>query len=672
MEKQRIERIKTLVSELNRYRDAYYNLATSLVSDAEYDSLFDELKLLEEQEGYILNNSPTQTVGYTVMDALKKVKHPIPLRSLDKTKDKNVLDAFRKNGDVLVMLKYDGLTVELVYENGVLHEASTRGDAFVGEDITHNAKTFINIPKQISYKGHLRLTGEAVVFGDDFEKMNATLTDKTYDSPRNFVSGTVRVLDSGTCASRNIRWMLFDVLEGLPFSTRSECIDACVKMGFDKPYMHKLESDDYEGMKKIEGWIDSMKEYAVIIGCPIDGLVMKYDNIAYANSLGHTEHHNNDGIAFKYPDTTTTTTLRDIEWSMGRTGQLTPVAIFDTVKLDGTDVSRASLHNASYVKNMHLHIGDKIKVQKANMIIPQVLENMSPDTDEPLPIPTVCPCCGKPVSYENSVFGANLVCTNDACSGQILQALVHYVGKDSMNIDGMSEATIQRFIDAGWLHDYGDIYHLCEHRDEIIQMDGFGERSYEKLNDAIEASRNTTLDRFIRSIGIPEIGRKASRDIAKHCNYDYLTFFEKTRGHHDSERGFIPYDWTKIDGIGSIMSDNINRFMRDMNHYSLFLHVADKHLHFENKAKINNAKMAGTSVFAGKTVVVTGTLVHFTRDGINEKLEELGAKASGSVSKKTDYLIAGEKAGSKLAKAQSLGVKVITEDEFINMSKGDQ
>ena len=667
-----IKRIKELVALLNKYRDAYYNLSTSLVSDAEYDALFDELNQLEQQTGYILNTSPTQSVGYTVLDSLAKVSHPIPLRSLDKTKDANQVAEFARENDVLVMLKYDGLTVKIVYVDGVLAEGSTRGDGYEGEDITHNVATFINLPKRIDHKGVLTLVGEAVVYRDDFEKVNAALTDKTYDSPRNFASGSVRLHDSGTCASRNIRWKLFDVLEGLPYATRQECIDACVKLGFDRPHMYHLKANDPNATQKIAGWIDSMKKQATDEGCPIDGLVFKYDNIEYAKSLGYTEHHNNDGIAFKYPDTTTTTTLCDIEWSMGRTGQLTPVAVFDTVKLDGTDVSRASLHNASFVHKMHLHIGDKIKVQKANMIIPQVLENLSPNTDEPLPIPTVCPCCGKPVLCEQTIFGSNLICTNDACSGQILQALVHYVGKDSMNIDGMSEATIQRFIDAGWLHDYGDIYHLCEHQDEIIQMDGFGERSYEKLNDAIEASRNTTLDRFIRSIGIPEIGRKASRDIAKHCNYDYLTFFDKTRGHYDSERGFIPYDWTKIDGIGSIMSDNINSFMSDINHYSLFLHVADKHLHFENTTKINDAKMDETSVFAGKTVVVTGTLVHFTRDGINEKLEELGAKASGSVSKKTDYLIAGEKAGSKLAKAHSLGVKVITEDEFINMSKGDQ
>lgn len=636
-----------LVEYLNKCRDAYYNDDQPLISDAEYDRLFDLCQQMESKNGFAISTSPTQSVGYEVKSKLDKVEHPIPLRSLDKTQNINELRAFAKGHECLLMLKYDGLTVELLYENGELVEASTRGNGLVGDDITHNARTFVNIPTKIAYKDRLRLTGEAIILAKDFEAINANLApgEKPYENQRNLATGTSKVLDASVCASRNVHWMLWDVIEGMDdIQTRSDRIHHCVGLGFPRPDMRIYHDSD---ALLIEGWIKDYKEKAVALGIPIDGMVLKFNSVAEAKEAGFTEHHNKDGFAFKFENSKANTILRDIEWSIGRTGRLTPVAIFDPVRLDDTTVTRSTIHNVVYVRNMHLHIGDTIEVQKAHMIIPQVTKNFSEDDGSPLPIPTHCPSCGAPV--DEDVF-----CTNRHCHGRMLRAFEHFVSKPAMNIVGVASSLISQFIELGFLDTYADLYHLDRYQDKIISLEGFGEKSYQNMIESINASRKTTFDRLITAFGISNIGKKESKEIAKLCNHDAEDFLSKVKGR---------FDWTVIEGFGVIMSDAINDFFADQDNKIEFITVLN-HLEIAKPVTVSSCN---NNVFTGKTLVVTGSLTHFTRDSINAKIEEIGAKAGSSVSKNTDYLIAGEKAGSKLAKAQALGVKILTEEEFLSM-----
>ena len=638
----RIDYEKT-VEYLNKCRDAYYNDARPLISDAEYDDLFDQIKKYEDETGVVLSNSPTQSIGYEVKSKLAKVTHPIPLRSLDKTKDINRIRTFMNEQECLLMLKYDGLTVELVYEDGLLVQASTRGDGIVGDDITHNARTFINIPAQIPIPDRLRLVGEAIITAEEFERINANLPEgeEPYENSRNLASGSVKLLDSSVCASRRVQWMLFDVLEGFEeCNLRSEKIEKCCNACFVTPEYVVVNKDTPD----IEKTIQKMRDNATAAGIPIDGMVFKYNNIPYSKTVGHTEHHNNDGFAFKFEDTRKKTILRDIEWSIGRTGIVTPVALFDPVRLDGTTVTRASLHNVSFVRKMHLRNGDTIEVQKANMIIPQVVRNLSDDYDAPLMIPRTCPSC-------RSTLSSDLVCKNKHCSGKWLCKLTYYVSKPAMNIEGLSEATLERLMNEFMVKSYTDLYHLEQYKDEIVAWEGYGEKSYKKMISSIEASKKTTLDRIIVALGVPGIGKSAAKDIAKLCKGDPQEFLKLL----DSE-----YDWTQIAGLGEISAKMITSFFNyadNRDDFNEIVACCDVQIPSSNNAT-NNA-------FSGKTIVVTGSLKHFTRDSINAKIEELGAKAGSSVSKNTDYLIAGEKAGSKLAKAQSLGVTILTEDEFV-------
>lgn len=654
-------RIFELVRKLNECRDAYYNRSDPLISDSEYDFLLDELKRLEDETGIVLSNSPTQTVGYEVKSKLTKVQHDIPLLSLGKTKDENDLKKFAKENSCLLMLKYDGLTVELIYNGGELIQASTRGDGFVGEDITHNAKTFKNIPLNIPYKGFLRVVGEAIIHEHDFKTINDNLPagEKPYANARNLAAGSVRQLNNSICAERNIAWMLWDVLEGMDDvittnDSRETKINYCANMGFETPDYFPFTLDVHQN--KLSEMIECLKGVANKKGIPIDGLVMKYDSISYSKQKGGTSHHNNDGIAFKFEDETADTILRKIEWSLGRTGQLTPVAIFDPVDLDGTVVARASVHNLSYIKDYDLRIGDRIKVFKANMIIPQILKNLSAEERTDcirIEYPHICPVCGHALIIEKVNNTETLYCKNPHCTGKKLGAFEHFVSKPAMNIDGLSEATLERFISNGWLNDFSDIYRLNEHRNEIIRMDGFGIRSYEKLWEAIQNSRNVSFDKFLVALGIPTIGKTAAKDIAKYCEYD-VSKFENLISND--------FDWSILDDFGEITSNSIKEWFDDPLNVALFAKLLD--CVQLQKPEITAVK---SNPFKNKVVVATGTLQNFTRDGITKKLEELGAKVAGSVSKKTDYLIAGEKAGSKLAKAQQFEVTILTENQFMEM-----
>lgn len=638
----------TRVQVLNTCSDAYYNTGHALISDAEYDEIFDAVKAQEAETGFVLANSPTQKVGYVVKSNLTKVKHPIPLRSLDKTKDMNRIKTFMKDKECLLMLKYDGLTVELLYEDGELVQASTRGDGYVGEDITHNARTFTNIPLRIPYKDRLRVSGEAIITAEDFERINNSLPngEDPYENSRNLVSGTVRQLNSKICADRTVQWKLFDVLEGFEdFSQRRDRFEQVYRIGFEHPEyltVNEIEQSVEDLLAVVQKW----KEDATTAGIPVDGMVFKYNDIPYSKSVGYTEHHNNDGFAFKFEDTRKKTILRDIEWSIGRTGVLTPVAVFDTVRLDGTSVSRASLHNVSFVRKMHLRAGDEIEVQKANMIIPQVVRNLSDDYDAPLMIPISCPHCG-------SSLTSNIVCENKTCPGKWLAKLTYYVSKPAMNIDGISDSLLSRLMSECMVKTYTDLYNLEQYKDEIIEWDGFGPRAYQKMIDSIEASRKTTLARVLVSLGIPGIGKSASKDIVKVCDGDPDKFLKLIDEN---------YDWMQLDGFGEVSAAMMQSFFKNADNIADFKEIVAC-----CEIEKPETKVASNNIFSGKTIVVTGSLVKFTRESINAKIEELGAKAGSSVSKNTDYLIAGEKAGSKLAKAQSLGVKILTEDEFLTM-----
>lgn len=627
--------------------------------DSEYDLLFDELKCLENETGLVLSNSPTRTVGYEVKSKLVKVKHDIPLLSLDKTKDTNDLIKFIKANPCLMMFKYDGLTVELIYDGGHLIQASTRGDGYVGEDITHNAKAFKNIPLTIPYQGFLRVVGEAIIHKKDFEAINDNLPagEKPYANARNFVSGSVRQLDNKVCEKRNVYFMLWDVLEGLDdecTNYRYEKLMYCADMGFMRPNMiiYKVTPES----QQLEGDIDTLKQRAIDMGIPIDGLVAKYNSIEFSKQKGGTSHHNNDGIAFKFEDETEKTILRDIEWSLGRTGQLTPVAIFDPVELEGTVISRASVHNLSYLRDFDLNIGDEIEVYKANMIIPQILKNLSAQARTQkigVQHPTVCPCCGYPVKIEHVNNTDTVYCVNPHCNGKKLGSFEHFVSKPAMNIDGLSESTLNRFIERGWLNNFADIYSLNQHKAEIIKMDGFGTASYNRLWNAIENSKCVSFDKFLVALGIPNIGKTAAKAISQYCK-ESVEQFEYLLNQD--------FDWTIVNDFGQVMSDSIKQWFKDTVNTKNYVDLL-------NIIQIQKADAKGiiNSLFNGKTVVVTGTLQHFTRDSITAKLEELGAKVSGSVSKKTNYLIAGEKAGSKFKKAQEYSVMILTESDFMEM-----
>lgn len=666
---EKVKRIHELVKQLNEYRDAYYNRAESLVVDSEYDRLFDELKALETDTGVVLMNSPTSTVGYDVKSKLEKVSHDIPLLSLDKTKDVDELVKFMGNHKCLLMYKYDGLTVELIYNDGKLIQASTRGDGYTGEDITHNAKTFKNIPLTIPYNGFLRVVGEAIIHKHDFQKINDNLPagEKPYANARNLAAGSVRQLDSAVCDTRNIHFMLWDVLEGLddlptlddlfPASdSRMTKFFACERLGFELPYACRFEQESSAFI--IQDAIEHMRDQAIEKGIPIDGMVMKYDSISYSKQKGGTSHHNNDGIAFKFEDETAETVLREIEWSMGRTGQLTPVAIFDPIELDGTIVTRASVHNLSYIKDYDLNIGDKLKVYKANMIIPQILENISATergTKHGVQYPDACPVCGGSIRVEQVNDTESVYCDNPKCNGKKLGKFSHYVSKPAMNIDGLSEATLEKFINNGWLTDFTDLYHLNRYDKEIMRMEGFGKRSYDKLMTAIEASKSTTLARLLISLGIPYIGRTASKAISNYCAGDPYKFIELIND---------DFNWMQLEDFGEVMSASLKDWFSDDDNFKLY-HCIVGHLNIQIEKAITTP--VADNPFNGKVVVATGSLQNFTRDGIGKKLEELGAKVGSSVSKKTDYVISGEKAGSKLTKAKELGVPVLTETEFMAM-----
>ncbi len=647
----KIERIQILTKELNQYRHEYYNLNKPTVSDRTYDNLFDELHSLELETGFALSNSPTQSVGYTVLSKLQKRQHPTPLKSLDKTKSIDELNKFRQDHAVIIMLKADGLTVELDYDNGQFIGGYTRGNGEIGEDISHNCKVFKNIPLTIPYKGKLRISGEAVIHWNDFNEINSKLTEEEkYATPRNLVSGSVRQLDSKICSERNVYFYAFNILE-YDEMTESKWVNfnKLIEMGFTTiPFLLK----DIDISEKT---IEYMKKQAVIQDVPIDGLVVSFDSVEYSNSLSETAHHPLHSIAYKFKDEAETTTLREIEWSVGRTGVITPVAIFDKVILDNTEVTRASVHNLSIMEELELGIGDSISIVKANMIIPQIEENFTRSNN--LIIPEKCPVCGGITMIDQDNESKFLYCTNEDCSAKLMKKFSHFVSRDAMNIGGLSEATLETFINKGWIKTFADIYRLDRYKTQIINTEGFGVKSYSKLSEAIEKSKNVKFENFIYALGINQIGKGGAKRLAKHFNNDIQAFLKATVSHHN---------FTGIDDFGLITAYSVYEYFQSESN----MQIVNELLEYVTVIKSKEKKSTGFKDLSGIAFVVTGDVNTFkNRKELEELITSLNGKLNGSVSSKTNYLINNDvnSTSGKNQKAKEVGVPIISEAQFNEM-----
>ena len=643
-------RMQELVELLNRAAKAYYQDADEIMSNYEYDALYDELQTLEAKTGVALSSSPTVNVGYEVLSELPKERHPSPMLSLDKTKDVAGLQAFAGDQKVVMSWKMDGLTIVLTYRDGGLVKAVTRGNGEVGEVITANARTFKNLPLQIPYKGELVLRGEAVIGYKDFEKINEEIAevDAKYKNPRNLCSGSVRQLNSEITAKRNVKFYGFSLVqaEGVDFhNSRAAQLDWLASQGFEV-VEHIVVSRG-----EIPNEVIKFSEKIVSNDFPSDGLVLIYDDVAYGQSLGRTSKFPRDSFAFKWADETSKTVLCEIEWSPSRTGLINPVAIFDPVELEGTTVSRASVHNISIMEELELGIGDQIEVYKANMIIPQIAENLTRSGVKD--IPKVCPVCGGATEIRSISNAKALYCTNPECQAKQLKSYALFVSRDALNIDGLSEATLEKFIARGFIHDFADLFHLEQHREEICEMDGFGEKSYNNLIASVEKARETTLPRLIYGLGIANIGLANAKLICKEIGHDPGRVMDLTAE-----------DLAAIDGIGDVIAGNYVAYFADAEHRELFEKLLKEVKLPEEQEDV------GEQTFAGMNFVITGSVEHFAnRNEVKALIESKGGKVTGSVTSKTNYLINNnvESTSSKNKKAKDLGIPIITEEDFLKM-----
>lgn len=644
-----MERMKELINILNKASYEYYQNDSSKLSDFEYDKLYDELVELEKSTGIVLANSPTQNVGYTVLSNLTKIKHDEKILSLDKTKEPEKLKSWLGNQQGMLSWKLDGLTIVLKYNNGELVQAITRGNGEVGEDITHNAKVFKNIPLKISYKYELVVRGEGIISFSDFKRINEELDeDESYKNPRNLCSGTVRQLNSEICAKRNVMFYGFTVFKAndVDFGDKkSNQLLWLKELGFDIVYNKIVNSDNIiESIYEFENKIPE-NNFAT------DGLVLTYDSISYSGSLGTTAKFPKDSIAFKWKDETAETILRNIEWNTSRTGLINPVAVFDSVKLEGTTVNRASVHNVSILEDLKLGIGDTIKVYKANMIIPQIAENITKSGN--YEIPANCPVCGGETEVRTIRDGKALYCTNPNCSAQRIRSLSHFVSRDAMNIEGFSEETIKKFVEKGFISDYTDIYNIEKFAEEIKNIDGFGEKSYNNLIKSIENSKKPELPNFIYALGINHVGLSNAKLLCKNINYDINKLFTISQE-----------ELVEIDGFGDIIAHSICSYFGDCKNKELIYKMLDIISFAEVEVSYESENMNVKE----KTFVITGDLNEFkNRKELQLKIEALGGKVTGSVTKKTNYLINNDilSESSKNKKAKELGIPIITEEQFI-------
>lgn len=647
------DRMKELIEVLNKASKAYYAEDIEIMSNAEYDALYDELLMLEEKTGTVLAGSPTVNVGYEAVDNLPKETHESPMLSLDKTKDREALRDWLNGHEALLSWKLDGLTIVLTYENGTLSKAVTRGNGEVGEVVTNNAKTFINLPHKIAYKGKLIIRGEAVISYDDFNKINEEIPEEgaKYKNPRNLCSGSVRQLNNEITAKRNVRFIAFNyVSQGgsdTDFKLRSEQFDFLKKQGFEVVEYHKVTEDSI--LDKISYFAKMVANYPI----PSDGLVLTYNDIEYGRSLGRTAKFPRDSIAFKWADETANTHLIDMEWSPSRTGLINPVAIFEPVELEGTTVSRASVHNVSIVKSLMLGIGDEISVYKANMIIPQIKENFTKSGN--LTIPKFCPACSEKTQIKNENGVETLYCVNEACPAKQIKRFSLFVSRDAMKIDGLSEATLEKFISVGFIKKLSDIYKLAEHKEAICNMDGFGDKSYEKLIASIEKSRDVLLPNLIYALGILNVGLSNAKIICKAFDYD----IEKIKNATVEEIAVT-------DNIGDVIATSVFDFFHDSEKLSEFNELVN-----ELNILIPEKKETNSNI-GGKTFVITGSLnTYENRNALKDLIESLGGKVAGSVSAKTDYLINNDVTSnsSKNKKAKELNVQIISEEDFNELIK---
>ncbi len=652
-EKDKMERMRSLVELLNRARRAYEQEDKEIMANLEYDRLYDELQALEKELGTTLASSPTVNVGYEVLSELPKERHERPMLSLDKTKDVERLREFLGDQKAMISWKLDGLTIVLTYRDGSLEKAVTRGNGEVGEVVTNNARVFRNIPLSIPYQGELVLRGEAVISYKDFEKINEEIgdADAKYKNPRNLCSGSVRQLNNEITAKRNVRFYAFTLVQadGVDFkNSRLYQMEWLKSQGFDVVENHPATADTIE--EEVTWFAEHIDKNDV----PSDGLVLVYDDIAYGQSLGATAKFPRDSFAFKWADEIRETTLTEIEWSPSRTGLINPVAILEPVELEGTTVSRASVHNISIMEELELGVGDRITVYKANMIIPQIAENLTRSGVKD--IPKECPVCGgaTKISMENET--KTLYCTNPRCQAKHVKSFTLFVSRDAMNIEGLSEATLEKFIMNGYVKDFTDLFHLDRYADEIRQMEGFGDRSYENLRNSIQNARTTTLPRLVYSLGIPNIGIANAKMICRALGNDPGRILRATAE-----------ELSAISGVGEVIAGTFADYFADEEHRSLFGRLL-------KEVKIPEEEVSEDSGrFEGVNFVITGSVEHFAnRAELKEEIEKRGGKVTGSVTSKTDYLINNDvkSTSSKNRKARDLGVPIISEEEFLNMLNG--
>ena len=643
----KLNRMKELIEILNNASRLYYQYSTPIMTDFEYDKLYDELEKLEKETNTVLSNSPTQNVEPEAIDSLVKVEHPAPMLSLSKTKSISELASFLGNQEGLISWKLDGLTIVLTYKDGKLSSGVTRGNGIIGEVVTENVKKFKNIPLTIPYKGTLVVRGEAVIKYSDFNKMNEELDDDSsqYKNPRNLCSGSVRQLDSKVTAKRNVNCIIFALIESeKKFKLKSEEFEWLKSLGFDVVEYHKVTSNNIE--EQVLYFKNKINEYDI----PSDGLVLLYNDIEYGKQLGTTAKYPKNAIAFKWQDETAETKLIDVDWLVSRTGLINPVAVFEPVELEGTIVSRASLHNVSILQGLSLGIGDTILVYKANMIIPQIADNLTQSNS--LAIPNKCPVC----NHEARIISSNdvkyLYCMNDFCPAKLVKRLSQFTSRNAMNIEGLSDAIINKLADEGLIKTYADIYNLKRYKNDIISFEGFGEKSYDNLINSIEKSRNVKLANFIFALGIPDIGLSRAKLICKNYSNDI-----------NKIRNLTFEELSKIDGIGEIIAKgwidtfNNNDFIKE-------LELLLKEVNFTDSSIDNNQPLKDL------TFVITGSVNNFTnRDELVEYIESYGGKVVKAISNNVNYLINNDitSTSTKNTKAKELGIKIISENDLMSM-----
>ena len=642
-------RIEELIETLNEASAAYYDEASEIMSNYEYDALYDELESLENETGYTPLNSPTKNVGYTVQSELPKERHRSRMLSLDKTKSREELAAWLGDHEGLLSWKLDGLTVVLTYEGGELVKAVTRGNGDIGEVITPNARVFVNVPKHITYKGHAVIRGEAVITYEEFDRINEAIddADAKYKNPRNLCSGSVRQLNSKITAERNVRFYAFTLSEadGVDYEgLRSNQMKWMAEQGFDVVEYVKVDN------KSIFEAIDNYAERVLSFEIPSDGLVLTLEDLEYAATLGTTAKFPRDSLAFKWADQQAETILREIEWSPSRTGLLNPIAIFDPVELEGTTVKRASVHNLNIMETLKLGIGDTITVYKANMIIPQIGDNLTKSGN--IELPSHCPVCDGTTEIKLMTGTKVLTCTNPNCLAKQVKRFSLFVSRDALNIEGLSEQTLLKFIGLGYIKSFADIFRLENHRDEIVELDGFGKKSYDKLSSSIEKARHTVPTRILVALGIPGVGVTTAAQIARACENKWAKISSLSYG-----------ELIAINGIGEVMARDYEAFFADEHNKSVVLDLV-------GELDIDESYEKAGEALSGEIFVITGSLEHYkSRTELKKEIEAQGGKVAGSVSKNTSYLVTNnpESGSSKNKAAAELGVKIITEDEIRTM-----